>query len=356
MIGEEQNNYHLNTFSKNLISWHKIHGRHNLPWQKKINPYRVWISEVMLQQTQVKTVLPYYKNFMKKYPDIKSLSHSELDEILESWTGLGYYRRARNLYQTSQILRNRYEYKFPELYEEILELPGIGKSTAGAILSLAYNKKYPILDGNVKRVIRRYFAIQGEEDVEKNLWDISQSLLPNEDNNIYTQSIMDLGAMVCVKNSPICKVCPINKNCKSYKLNLTEVIPNKKIKSKKKKNIKLFLVLIQGYKNQNLVLMQKNKDKGIWANLWGLPTFEKKDDYEKFLKKYNLSNKTTKYKNIKHSLTHLNIDMNILKVDLERAVNFDNYYWKNIYDSIGLSKPVVMIFNKLKKEINQCVK
>ena len=162
MIGEEQNNYHLNTFSKTLISWHKIHGRHNLPWQKKINPYRVWISEVMLQQTQVKTVLPYYKNFMKKYPDIKSLSHSDLDEILKSWTGLGYYRRARNLYETSQILKNRYKYKFPESYEEILELPGIGKSTAGAILSIAYNKKYPILDGNVKRVIWLPYGVDVE--------------------------------------------------------------------------------------------------------------------------------------------------------------------------------------------------
>ena len=356
MIGEEQNNYHLNTFSKNLISWHKIHGRKNLPWQKKINPYRVWISEVMLQQTQVKTVLPYYKNFMKKYPDIKSLSHSDLDEILESWTGLGYYRRARNLYETSQILKNRYKYKFPESYEEILELPGIGKSTAGAILSIAYNKKYPILDGNVKRVIKRYFAIQGKEDIEKNLWSISQSLLPNKDNNIYTQSIMDLGAMICIKNSPICKICPINKNCKSHKLNLTSVIPNKKIKLNKKKNVKLFLILIQDYKNKNLVLMQKNKDKGIWANLWDLPTFEKKNDYKKFLEKYNLSKKTTKYKNIKHSLTHLNLDMNILKVDLEKFINFDSYYWKNIYDSIGSSKPVAMIFNKLKKEINQCEK
>ena len=148
MNGKEQNNNQINEFSKNLISWHKNHGRHNLPWQKKINPYKIWISEVMLQQTQVKTVLPYYEKFIKKYPTIKDLSNSKLDDILEIWTGLGYYRRAENLYKSSQILQKKYECNFPESYDDILTLPGIGRSTAGAILSIAYNKKYPILDGN----------------------------------------------------------------------------------------------------------------------------------------------------------------------------------------------------------------
>ena len=182
--GKEQNNNQINEFSKNLISWHKNHGRHNLPWQKKINPYKIWISEVMLQQTQVKTVLPYYEKFIKKYPTIKDLSNSKLDDILEIWTGLGYYRRAENLYKSSQILQKKYECNFPESYDDILTLPGIGRSTAGAILSIAYNKKYPILDGNVKRVIKRYFAVRGDKNIEKNLWELSETLLPNEYNNI----------------------------------------------------------------------------------------------------------------------------------------------------------------------------
>tara|TARA_S200000501_G_scaffold351908_1_gene370271 strand:- start:1125 stop:2186 length:1062 start_codon:yes stop_codon:yes gene_type:complete len=351
--GEEQNKYHLNEFSRSLISWHKNNGRHDLPWQKEISPYKVWISEVMLQQTQVKTVLPYFESFIKKYPKIKALSNAKLDDILILWTGLGYYRRAENLYKTSQILKDKYKYKFPELYEDILSLPGIGRSTAGAILSLAYNKKYPILDGNVKRVIKRYFAIRDSKEDEKNLWYISESLLPNKNNNIYTQSIMDLGSLVCLKNSPTCNICPIKKNCMSYKLNLTSVIPAKKIKIAKKKNLKLYLILIQNFKNKNLVLMKKNNNNGIWANLWNLPSFEKKIEYKKFIKNNNLDSKIIKYDNIKHNLTHLSLDIDILKIELCKIRDFDNYCWKNIYDNIGVSKPVVMIINKLRKEINK---
>ena len=202
MSGSVQSNNQLKEFSKSLITWHKNNGRHNLPWQININPYSVWISEVMLQQTQVKTVLPYYKKFLIKYPNIKALNESCLEDILESWAGLGFYRRAENIYKSSQIIKEKYECIFPKEYEDIISLPGIGRSTAGAILSIAYNKKYPILDGNVKRVIKRYFAIRGESNAEKNLWDISEGLLPSKNNNIFTQAIMDLGSMVCVKSNP----------------------------------------------------------------------------------------------------------------------------------------------------------
>ena len=353
MNGEEQNKYHLNEFSQSLISWHQNNGRHDLPWQKKISPYKVWISEVMLQQTQVKTVLPYFENFIKRYPNIKALSSAKLDDILELWTGLGYYRRAENLYKTSQILKDKYKYEFPKLYEDVLALPGIGRSTAGAILSLAYNKKYPILDGNVKRVIKRYFAIRDEKEDEKSLWYISESLLPNENNNIYTQSIMDLGSLVCLKSSPTCYICPIKKNCMSNKLNLTSVIPTRKIKLKKNKTLKLYLLLIQNFKNKDLVLMKKNNSNGIWANLWNLPSFEKKIEYKKFIDTNDIKSKIQKYDNIKHNLTHLSLDIDILKIELGKITDFDNYCWKNIYDSIGSSKPVIMIINKLKKEINK---
>ena len=256
MNGIEQSKYQISEFSKNLISWHKYHGRHNLPWQKKINPYKIWISEVMLQQTQVKTVLPYYEKFIKKYPTIKDLSNSKLDDILEMWAGLGYYRRAENLYKSSQILKNRYKYNFPKAYDDIITLPGVGRSTAGAILSIAYNKNYPILDGNVKRVIKRYFAVRGEKNIEKNLWELSELLLPNKNNNIYTQSIMDLGSLVCLRKNPICNICPVKNNCESLKLELTDIIPEK-IKKIKKKNSKLYFIVIQNYKNKNFILMKK---------------------------------------------------------------------------------------------------
>ena len=158
MNGKEQNNNQINEFSKNLISWHKNHGRHNLPWQKKINPYKIWISEVMLQQTQVKTVLPYYKKFLIKYPNIKVLSESCLEDILESWTGLGFYRRAENIYKSSQIIKEKYECIFPKEYD-ILSLPGIGRTTASAITTFSGNGRYSILDGNVKRFLSRFLSV-----------------------------------------------------------------------------------------------------------------------------------------------------------------------------------------------------
>ncbi|MBT3520365.1 MAG: A/G-specific adenine glycosylase [Gammaproteobacteria bacterium] len=349
MNGKEQNNNQINEFSKNLISWHKNHGRHNLPWQKKINPYKIWISEVMLQQTQVKTVLPYYEKFIKKYPTIKDLSNSKLDDILEMWTGLGYYRRAENLYKSSQILQEKYEYNFPESYDDILTLPGVGRSTAGAILSIAYNKKYPILDGNVKRVIKRYFAVRGEKNIEKNLWELSETLLPNKYNNIYTQSIMDLGSLVCLRNNPTCNICPVNLNCESLKLNLTDSIPEK-TKKIKRKNLKLYFIIIQNYKNKDLILMKKNSKGGIWANLWSFPSFNEKCILEKFLKENKITEKITKYENIKHNLSHMRLNIEILRIKLEKEFFLDSYYWKNIYDKIGSSKPVISIIERLKEE------
>lgn len=351
VIGQEKNKHKLNTFSKNLILWHKENGRHDLPWQINISPYKVWISEVMLQQTQVKTVLPYYKEFIQKYPNIKSLSNSNLDDILESWSGLGYYRRAQNIYKSSQILKSKYKYEFPKLYDDILELPGIGRSTAGAILALAYNKKYPILDGNVKRVIKRYFAVTGEKNNEKNLWNISESLLPSNNNNVYTQSIMDLGSLICTKNIPLCKKCPVSINCDAFRLNLMHSIPEKKQKLKHKK-LKLYLLLIQDYKEKNLILMKKNPKDGIWSNLWNLPSFNNIAEYKKFLEKNNMLGKVFNYYHIDHKLTHLKLDINVLKIVLSKKIDQGDYYWKNIYDKIGSAKPVIMTIKKLKEELD----
>ena len=347
MNGKDQKN----NFSYNLISWHKNNGRHNLPWQLKINPYKVWVSEIMLQQTQVKIVLPYYEKFIKKYPSIKELSNSQLDDILKLWAGLGYYRRAVNLHKSSQIIKKQYKYNFPKIYDEIIKLPGIGKSTAGAIMSLAYKKKYPILDGNVKRVIKRYFAVIGNENLEKNLWCLSESLLPNKNNDIYTQSIMDLGSLVCTKTNPKCKICPVQKNCKSYKLNLTNQIPEK-LAPKRKKEIKLYLLLIQNSLNSNLILMKKNSSTGIWANLWNLPNFSSKSIYMNFLKTNKISNKIVIYQNFTHNLTHIKMNVSVIKAKSINNITIDNYYWKNIYDNIASSKPVKSVIIKLTEELS----
>ena len=347
MNGKDQKN----NFSYNLISWHKKNGRHNLPWQFKINPYKIWVSEIMLQQTQVKTVLPYYKKFIKKYPSIKELSNSPLDDVLKLWAGLGYYRRASNLHKSSKIIKKQYKYNFPKIYDEIIKLPGIGKSTAGAIMSLAYNKKYPILDGNVKRVIKRYFAVRGIENLEKHLWFLSESLLPNKNNDIYTQSIMDLGSLICTKSNPDCEICPVQNNCKSYKLNLTNQIPEK-LAPKKKQEIKLYLLLIQNSLNSNFILMKKNSSTGIWANLWNLPDFSSKSIYMNFLRTNKISNKIVIYQNFTHNLTHIKMDISVIKTESVNNIITDNYYWKNIYDNIASSKPVKSVIKKLVEELS----
>lgn len=337
------------SFSKNIILWHKKNGRHDLPWQINKTPYSVWISEIMLQQTQVKTVLPYYKNFLNTYPSIKKLADSNLDDILKLWTGLGYYRRAENIYKTSQILKNKYKYTFPKIYEEIIELPGIGRSTAGAILSLAYNKKYPILDGNVKRVIKRFFAIKGDHNKEKNLWILSEKLLPNHMNDIYTQSIMDLGSLVCLKKNPLCSICPVKKNCKSLKLNIVDEIPEK-IERKKRKEKILYWFVIQNKNEKDKILMKKNTSKSIWSNLWCLPSFDSKEEYDKFLKEHLITSDFNIFQSLEHNLTHLKLKIYVTKIQIKQEINSHNFYWKNIYDKIGCPKPVETVIKKLKME------
>ena len=187
-------------FSDLLLTWFKDNGRKNLPWQKNISPYKVWVSEIMLQQTQVKTVIPYFERFMKRFSTIENLSNASLDEVLHFWTGLGYYARARNLHKAAKIITKEYQGVFPISYNEIVNLPGIGRSTAGAILSLSYEKCFPILDGNVKRVLTRYHGVKGwpgKKKVENQLWEIAERHTPTRSIRQYTQAIMDLGATVC---------------------------------------------------------------------------------------------------------------------------------------------------------------
>ena len=347
MNGKEPNKGSL---SKKVLSWHKLNGRHNLPWQKNINPYKVWISEIMLQQTQVSTVLPYFKLFIKKYPNIKSLTNAKLEDILELWTGLGYYKRAENIYKTAQILKENYQFKFPKNYEDIINLPGIGKSTAGAILSIAYKKKYPILDGNVKRVIKRLFAIQGNANNDSNLWALSESILPNKNNDIFSQAIMDVGSLVCTINNPSCSMCPLIKDCKSYKLKLTKIIPEKKKNNLIKKK-KIYLLLIQDYKKDNFILMKKNNKEGLWANLWNLPSFSLKKELNNFVLKNKIKGKIKIFKNFSHNLTHYKLDILVFHIKLSNKLIIKNYNWKNIYDKIAISKPVLITFESLIKEI-----
>ena len=213
--------------SDQLIKWHKTSGRHNLPWQNTDNPYLIWLSEIMLQQTQVSTVLTYFEKFIKRFPTIDALANAEEERVLELWSGLGYYARARNLHKTAIEISKNYDGKFPSSFDTLLTLPGIGRSTAGAISAFAFKEKKPILDGNVKRVFTRHFGIMewaGKLSVEKKLWEIASDNLPKTNKYIqtYTQALMDLGATVCKRSQPLCNNCPLQSKCISFKKNLTK--------------------------------------------------------------------------------------------------------------------------------------
>ena len=324
----------MDTFSSNITKWYIQNGRKNLPWRKVITPYRIWISEIMLQQTQVKTVIPFYKKFIKKYPNLKSISLATEDDILALWTGLGFYRRAKNIYRTKEIIKKEYKNKFPSKYEELISLPGIGQSTAGAIMSIAYKESYPILDANVKRVISRYKKINtNEKGVVKTLWSLSKNLTPEKNIFEYTQGIMDLGATICNIRSPNCLNCPINKTCKSAFKNFEIEYKARKERPKKK----IFFTL--AHSKKSFLLFKKN-EKSFWESLW-IPY-----DGEDF-KEVNILKEPAKrkIKTINHALSHMELDITIEIVDYKTPFKIKSnleHQWinKNQIDNYGLPKPI----------------
>ncbi len=204
------------TFSQKIIQWYHIQGRKHLPWQQNKTPYRVWISEIMLQQTQVATVIPYYLKFMASFPTIKALAEAPEDEVLHHWTGLGYYARARNLHKAAKTIQQKYGGEFPKDISQVIELSGIGRSTAGAILSLSLDLPHAILDGNVKRVLSRCYKVSGytgQAKYEKNMWQLTEQLTPYTDTAYYNQAMMDLGATICTRSKPKCEQCPLASTC-----------------------------------------------------------------------------------------------------------------------------------------------
>ena len=326
-------------FSQRVVRWYLDHGRHDLPWRKKVTPYRIWISEIMLQQTQVKTVIPYFKNFIEKFPSQKKLSEASEDQVLAAWSGLGFYRRARNIFATKEIIKHNYGNRFPNEFQQIVELPGIGKSTAGAIMSLAYLDPHPILDGNVKRVISRFLKKELDLLKEAELWKLSQEMLSRDDCFSYTQGIMDLGATICTPSNPSCDECPVNSQCLSA-FKVRSIKKNKTVSAKKV--IVMNLSLIQTEKS---LLLVKNETDSIWRNLW-LP-FDSGS-----IKNYLKSFKLVANQKINHELTHRRLEIN-LKIytstkELEIKTN-QTYKWikKDRIEEYGLPKP----FSKVIKEL-----
>jgi A/G-specific adenine glycosylase len=260
-------------FAAALIDWHGRHGRHDLPWQRDRSAYRVWISEIMLQQTQVATVIPYYEKFMQRFPDVRALAAAPLDEVLHLWSGLGYYARARNLHRAAACIAGEHAGRFPRSFEAVARLPGIGRSTAGAILALSHGERFPILDGNVRRVLSRHFGIEGNalnRAVSQKLWDLSDDCTPTEHVDTYTQAIMDLGATVCIRRNPSCAACPVSQTCIARSTGRQHELPSPR-PSRARRLRHVFM--LAAMREDGGILLERRPESGIWGGLWCLPEF-----------------------------------------------------------------------------------
>ena len=334
----------MDNFSKSLVHWHKNHGRHDLPWQCEPTPYHVWVSEIMLQQTQVGTVIPYYTRFIERFPNIQSLANAELDKVLSHWSGLGYYARGRNLHRAAKIICDDFDGTLPSDKEKLLTLPGIGRSTAGAIMALAFKQHHAILDGNVKRVLCRFYAVNGwpgEPAVEKQLWQLAENLTPERNVAWYTQAIMDLGATICTRSKPQCDICPVSQECIARKQESQHKYPA----SKPKKIIplrKTVFLLLENKKGE--ILFEKRPATGIWGGLWCFPECSPDDDIEKWLlAKTGFSGSIIqKLSIIKHTLTHFRMEILPIHLKVKQCNNvkeMSDQQWCLIDDALKFGTP-----------------
>ncbi|MES2203757.1 MAG: A/G-specific adenine glycosylase [Pseudomonadota bacterium] len=349
----------MHDFTRKILAWYKKQGRKDLPWQQNKTAYRVWISEIMLQQTQVKTVIPYYLRFMENFPDIASLASASLDSVLALWAGLGYYTRARNLHKTAIIIQNNYYGKFPSDVEKIIELPGIGRSTASAILAFSEKQALTILDGNVKRVLARLHTVAGwpgKPDIEKKLWAIAEAYTPTSRYIAdYTQAIMDLGATVCTRSKPKCIECPVSSECLAFEQNETALYPNPSPK-KSLPTKHIFFLLLKNQKNE--ILLERRPEAGIWGGLWSLPETTTPDLPFSYLNNFGLStkNKTQALDPIKHIFSHFKLIatpvQHLVKSTSTRAMSNTSILWHNPHNPLpkGVPAPIKKLLMQLARE------
>lgn len=342
------------SFSNALLKWFDEHGRKNLPWQHPIAPYRVWLSEVMLQQTQVETVIPYFERFLKKFPSVKALAKAPLDDVLHLWTGLGYYARARNLHKCAQLVVSEYKGKFPSDVEQLVELPGIGKSTACAISSIAFGQATAILDGNVKRVLTRFHAVEGwpgKPKVEKMLWQYADSHMPQERCADYTQAIMDLGATLCTRSSPNCPACPMQDNCEAYlgDEDVTKYPEKKPRKATPEKSTTMLIVRDQ----KDRILLEQRPTQGIWGGLWSFMEFDSTENALTYCQQLGKVGEHESWSEITHVFSHYKLKITPLLVTLNSALSVqeDGKQWVTLEESLnlGLAAPVKRLIQNVQK-------
>jgi A/G-specific adenine glycosylase len=347
----------LQQFADQIVGWQKLHGRHDLPWQNTRDPYRVWLSEVMLQQTQVSTVLGYFDRFLKQFPAVSNLAEAPLDEVLGLWSGLGYYSRARNMHKCAQQIVSVHGGEFPRSAELLQKLPGIGPSTAAAIASFCYSERVAILDGNVKRVLTRVLAFEKDlsESINERALRTIAATLPPKNNLIeamprYTQGMMDLGATVCARRKPKCLICPVQTLCKSLLAGNPENYPLKTRKLKRS-SLKLWLLWVQT--EDGLVWLTKRPDNGIWGGLYCLPVFDTEEALRGVASR-SKQRQTLSLPDVKHVLTHKDLILspvlvevcNTEKSSFESLDPAGKWFARSDYIKLGLPAPVRKLLEK----------
>lgn len=345
-------------FADTVLSWFKQHGRHDLPWQKNPTPYRVWLSEIMLQQTQVTTVIPYFQKFIRHLPSLKSLANAAQDDVLGLWTGLGYYSRARHLHATAKMIRQTHNGRFPTTVEALSQFPGIGRSTAGAIASLAMGLPAPILDGNVKRVLTRYHQVEGwpgHHEVLKQLWEIAAEKTPSAQTGAYNQAMMDLGATICRRRHPQCEQCPLQHSCGAHHHQRQHEFPTPRLKKDTRRQEETFMLIIQNPQQQ--VLLERRKESGIWGGLWCFPQCEHEKDIKAYCRAQYQCNPLTITigSSFMHTFSHFDLRINPLliavKATLKPLMDSKQRIWYNLSAELpgGVASPILKLLQSLKE-------
>ena len=347
-------------FADQLLAWCILHGRKHLPWQHPRSPYRVWLSEVMLQQTQVQTVLPYFERFLSRFPDLASLSKAPIDEVLHLWSGLGYYSRAHNLHKAAQVLVRDHNGQFPSNTTALETLPGVGRSTAGAIVAMAYGKKAAILDGNVKRVLCRFHSVAGypgDGAVSRCLWAFAEEHTPNEQVADYTQAIMDLGATVCVRRQPDCTNCPLFERCDARIHGTIDRFPQPKPKRTLPEQERIFALLVRG---DGACLLERRPPSGIWGGLWSPPERPNDTSQQAFEEEFGtalIEHPSIEVQPFIHTFTHFRLQVRprvfeITSNSTHKIAEHADRLWYSPGDNqpIGLSAVASRLLRELKEK------
>jgi A/G-specific adenine glycosylase len=331
----------VKSFASRIIHWQQRHGRHALPWQASRDPYRIWLSEIMLQQTQVATVIPYFERFVARFPDLAALAAAHEDEVLALWSGLGYYSRARNLHAAARAIAENRGGTFPPTADAIACLPGVGRSTAAAIAALAYGERCAILDGNVKRVLARHGGIAGwagDKTIETALWQLAESRLPQTSIEPYTQGMMDLGALVCTRSQPACTACPVNADCLAHAQGRTHELPAPRPKKLlPEKQVQMLLLLDRGE-----LMLEKRPAQGIWGGLWSLPELAPDADPERHCRDHFGFQPLARQAlpQLTHSFTHFKLHIRPVRLQLApRPVTPAGQIWLPLGDALDAALP-----------------